>query len=92
MRHVDIKVIERSFHRNGISGEPFEVFLLDDRKNGRMVAIRFSDHPDAVAVLNVDMLAKGDISFGSNSWRGDVYNDAIRKALFDAKLAAGSGT
>ena len=80
-----IKIVERSYHRNGICGEPFEVFLLNDADNGRMVAVRFPGHDDpAVAVLQVDMLAKGDIAFGSNSWRGDQYDHAISRALENA--------
>jgi len=34
-----------------------------------------------IAVLDVDLLAKGDIEFGSNSWRGDCYEGQIIEAI-----------
>jgi hypothetical protein len=40
----------------------------------------FGEHVfDAVTcrVLDIDLLAAGDIAFGSNSWRGDNYGDAL---------------
>jgi len=47
---------------------------------GRKAAIVF-DEPDYCAVLDVKMLAAGDIAFGSNSWRGDEYEPHLRKAI-----------
>ena len=34
-----------------------------------------STQPHHCAVLDVDKLAQGDIAFGSNSWRGDNFED-----------------
>lgn len=34
-------------------------------------------------VLDVDMAASGDVSFGHNSWRGDHFEGALRRAITD---------
>ncbi len=75
-------IIEKlDYHRNGISGEGFHVAIIDCPEGGRMVAIRFPDTETSniqCAVLNIDMLAAGNIEFGAgNSWRGDHYAPII---------------
>jgi hypothetical protein len=70
--------IER--HRNGISGAPFDVVLFRDADEGRMLGVVF-DAEYHVAVFNLDKLAQGDIAFGSNSWRGDRYEPALRRLI-----------
>lgn len=86
MRVKRIKVRSIALHRNGVCGEPFHAILFDEDKGvhpddqGRKVAIVF-DEPDYCAVLDVQMLAAGDIAFGSNSWRGDEYERHLRKAI-----------
>ncbi|MGH7172939.1 MAG: hypothetical protein ACRELF_13010 [Gemmataceae bacterium] len=69
-------------HRNGICGAPFDVVLFEDRgpEGSRKVAILF-DEPRYCAVLDIAKLAAGDIAFGSNSWRGDNYESALRQAI-----------
>lgn len=69
-----------AYHRNGISGAPFYVLTFCD-DNGPMVAVCFGTSDDCAtpreirtAVLNRDMLAQGEIGFGTNSWRGDDYH------------------
>lgn len=69
-------------HRNGICGSPFDVIVFRDLDEGRMLAIVFDTEHD-VAVFNLDKLLRGDIAFGSNSWRGDHYEPRLRKALAD---------
>ena len=77
------KVIATAHHRNGISGTPFDVCLFKDKETGEtFVGIMPSDeenHSNAF-VLSVDRLAKGDIAFGSNSWRGDNYAKELKEA------------
>jgi len=77
-----IRVIDFAFHRNGISGAPFHVVLFHDTddENTRKVAILF-DEPQHCAVLDVAKLAEGRIAFGVNSYRGDRFESALRKAL-----------
>lgn len=64
-------------HRNGICGEPFYVALFRDDDGSTKVAITFHNHPAEcrTAVLNVEMLAAGNVTFGENSLRGDLYHD-----------------
>ena len=72
-----MRIISTDHHRNGISGCPFTIHLINEEGDTKVV-IMFDGHPDCVAVLSVDQLAKGDIAFGSNSWRGDVYAAELR--------------
>jgi hypothetical protein len=78
---VRIKVIDRAYHRNGICGAPFHVVLFDDvgDENTRKLGILF-EAPHHCAVLDVTKLAQGSIAFGVNSYRGDVFEDRLRKA------------
>lgn len=47
---------------------------------GRMIGIVF-DEPYHVAVFDRGLLAQDVIAFGRNSFRGDYYEDALRKAV-----------
>jgi hypothetical protein len=51
---------------------------------GRKVAILFGREGEC-AVLDVARLAAGDIAAGSNSWRGDNYEPALRAAVKQLK-------
>tara|TARA_R110002072_G_scaffold303121_1_gene494587 strand:+ start:121842 stop:122108 length:267 start_codon:yes stop_codon:yes gene_type:complete len=77
---LEIETIAR--HRNGICGAPFHVLLFSDigLHHTRKLAIVF-DAPHHVAVLDVARLSRGDIAFVTNSWRGDVYEPHLRKAI-----------
>jgi hypothetical protein len=75
---LHIEQIQR--HRNGICGAPFYVLMFGDPDVGRMVGIVF-EQPHHVAVLHVDKLASGNITFGENSWRGDKYEPYLREAI-----------
>ena len=77
-----LKVIEMARHRNGVGGAPFDVVLFEDggEDGSRKVAIVF-DEPGQCAVLDAGKLAEGDIRFGENSWRGDVYEGALREVI-----------
>ena len=72
-------IVDTASHRNGVGGIPFRVAIVDDGES-RKVVILFPERY-ACAVLDIAKLAAGDIVFGSNSWRGDVYDDAIRTKL-----------
>ena len=76
-----------AYHRNGVSGAGFSIVLFkddvdEDSKGHRFVGIVF-DEPGCVAVLDVDMLADGDLEFArGNSWRGsDYWGDKLRAAI-----------
>ena len=86
MRLAEIEAA--AYHRNGISGagfyvgivgasvegeDPhpflvvgFPVFNEDGEEDG------FGDEPQ-VAAFDLELLAKHDVEFGSNSWRGDHF-------------------
>lgn len=82
-RDVNITIVAASFHRNGVGGVGFTAILFDEAEQGRMIASLF-DEPGYCAVYNVDELAKGNVLFAQgNSWRGDVYENALRPALKD---------
>jgi hypothetical protein len=79
---MNLKILNFATHRNGLTGAPFAVVLFEDQgeEGSRKVAILF-DAPFHCAVLDVDKLTKGDIAFGSNSWRGDRFEESLRKAI-----------
>lgn len=78
--HVNIRqVISLVRHRNGICGAPFNVILFDDGES-RKIGIVF-DAPHHCAVLDLAKLAAGDIAFGSNSYRGDSFEPALRRII-----------
>ncbi len=74
-----LTLIDVAYHRNGICGAPFTVTLFDDGES-RKAALLF-DAPYHCAVLDVAKLASGDITFGSNSYRGDVYEQTLRRLI-----------
>jgi len=93
---MNLIIEEIAHHRNGVSGESFDVIKFVCPENGNMIGIVFDlnwihDHKTQtarqqtwngrVAVLNRDLLAEGNIRFGENSWRGDHYEQDLRDAI-----------
>lgn len=84
---IHAKNFKHESHRNGISGEAFEVAIFTDGEGRRMLAVDFGKDADeklgavAVAVFDLGKLAEEDILFGSNSWRGDEYAKSLRTML-----------
>jgi hypothetical protein len=87
---TELTVLAKSHHRNGVCGDPFDVYIFKDKEAGIMVGIDFGK--SAFAMLNIEKLAAGDIAFGSNSWRGDRFADDVREAAkdIDDSFAPGS--
>lgn len=82
---LKLTVVDASWHRNGIGGAGFYAVLFDEAEHGRMIASLF-DEAGYCAVYKIDELSKGNIAFArGNSWRGDVYEEALRP-LVDAFL------
>jgi len=79
---MKLKIIDFDHHRNGVAGAPFAVVLFEDNgpQGSRKVAILF-EQENHCAVLDVAKLAAGHIAFGSNSWRGDTFEQSLRKAI-----------
>ena len=77
-----LKVIAIAGHRNGVGGWPFDVVLLEDGgEHGSLKVGIVFEEPGQCAVLDVGKLAEGNVRFGENSWRGDVYEWALREAI-----------
>ena len=83
-----IRITDWAYHRKGISGAPFHVFLFDDigDENTRKVGILF-EAPHHCAVFDVTKLSEGGIAFGLNSYRGDMFEESLRAALNFPKLS-----
>ncbi len=82
-------IIAIASHRNGVCRAPFDVVLF--REGGsRKLGILFEAEAHC-AVLDVALLAAGDIAFGSNSWRGDDYEPGLRKAVRSPLRREGEG-
>jgi hypothetical protein len=78
---MKLKITAAAYHRNGVAGAGFDVVLFKvAREQSRNVAI-FVNAPGHCAVLDVPLLAAGDIKFGSNSWRGDDFEPHLRAAI-----------
>jgi hypothetical protein len=79
---MKLTILAIDFHRNGIGGAPFNVVLFKDTgpEASRKLAILF-EREDHCAVLDIAKLAAGDIAFGSNAWRADVYEPSLRRAI-----------
>lgn len=81
MKLSNIKV---AYHRNGICGTPFHVATFTMKEDGdtrHMVGIVFPESGEC-AVLDIDQLTVDNIEFANgNSWRGDHYEDDLRKAI-----------
>jgi hypothetical protein len=73
------KIIAIARHRNGVQGAPFDAVLFRDGTGLKLGILFEAEHH--CSVLDVAMLAAGDIAFGSNSWRGDDYEPGLRKAV-----------
>jgi hypothetical protein len=89
---MKIKVTDIDYHRNGISGAPFYAVTFnwkDDKATRHMVAAVFRG-PGQVAVLDAGMASKGNVTFGSNSWRGDHFEASLRLAIEEYEKEATS--
>jgi hypothetical protein len=77
-----IRVLNIDYHRNGVGGAPFHAIVFRDfgEEASVKVGIVF-DAPAHVAVLDIAKLVDCDVEFGSNSWRGDHYEAALRRAI-----------
>ena len=88
-----MKISKIDYHRNGICGEGFHVGIIQDDDGSDKLFIHFANYDDEgylkkdgpvrTAILDVDLVAKREIAFCVNSWRGDHYNDMIQDALIE---------
>jgi hypothetical protein len=79
----NLQIIDAADHRNGVGGMPFKVALVDDPSCGDTKLVVMFEEQYYTAVLSLDKLIENeDIGFGSNSYRGDQYDDALWDELF----------
>ena len=78
----NLQIIDADYHRNGVAGIPFNVALVDDPDEGDVKVVIMFEEQYYTAVLSLDKLINEDIKFGSNSHRGDKYDDALRGELY----------
>jgi hypothetical protein len=80
-----VKILDASFHRNGIGGLGFCAVIFeyveDGETRGPMIASLF-DERGACAVYSIEELQKRNITFAcGNSWHGDQFEEKLRPAL-----------
>jgi hypothetical protein len=78
---ANFELVKMDYHRNGIGGVGFHVAIfIDHRLNDmKMLGIQFDNDKECYcAVFSLALLAKENIDFGTNSWRGDNYEDLMR--------------
>jgi hypothetical protein len=90
---MKLTILNIDYHRNGICGAPFHAIVFRDTgpEGSAKLGIVF-DEPRHCAVLDIAKLADCDIEFGSNSWRGDRYELALRRAIADGEKTIESRT
>ena len=72
-------IVNLARHRNGICGAPFYVVLFNESESYKLgIVFDLSYH---VAILDVGRLTCGNITFGENSYRGDLYEAPLRAAI-----------
>lgn len=77
---MKLDIITQDFHRNGVSGAPFNVYLADDEDGDIKLIVAFAEKENT-AVFSLERLSRGDVHFFSNSWRGDIYRAALDERL-----------
>jgi hypothetical protein len=79
-----LQILDLAYHRNGVAGLPFKVALVDDATCGDVKLVIMFEQEGYTAVLSVDKLHEDeDITFASNSWRGDQYEAALRPEMWN---------
>ena len=78
-----LQIVDADYHRNGTAGLPFKVAVVDDANESDMKLVIMFEAEGHTAVLSLNKLMEEDISFGSNSYRGDLYEEALRAELWD---------
>ena len=82
----NLQIVNADTHRNGVGGQPFKVALVDDPNDGDTKLVIMFAERYYTAVLSLDKLIQNeDIAFGSNSYRGDIFDDELRPELWDSE-------
>ena len=86
MSRTPIKVTSVASHRNGSAGIPFYVVLFDIKVREVGIEVRHmvatvSYDTSFISVLDADLAARGEITFGVNSWSGQEYELQLVDAI-----------
>lgn len=82
-KRMNLQITDTDFHRNGVGGMPFMVAIVDDATEGDTKLVIMFEERGYTAVLSLDKLIQSeDITFGSNSWRGDHYEAELRDLMW----------
>jgi len=85
----NLQIVNAAHHRNGVAGVPFQVALVDDPNDGDTKLVIMFEQQYFTAVLSLDKLIQNeDIDFGSNSHRGDRFDDELRAELWPVEEPA----
>lgn len=79
-----IRILEVAYHRNGCVAEPFYAVRFSDG-GSRLLALVF-ERPDRVVVID-PIKAADTVAPERNSWRGDIYEADLRKAIMRFEAA-----
>ena len=80
------RIVDVSYHRNGISGNGFHavLFIGAEKDSDSLMVASVLDEPGNVSVFRVDYLsvpAVGVKFAHGNSWRGDRFEPELRAAI-----------
>lgn len=81
-----LKIVEVAHHRNGCEGESFHAVRFTDA--GLLLLGLVFKQPRRIVVID-PLAAAETVAAGANSWRGDLYEAALRDAIaaFEAARA-----
>jgi len=82
MDNIVKKIIDASYHRNGICGAGFWAILFESTETKDMMIASLFDESGYCAIYSVAQLVEKNIKFArDNSWRGDRFEDELRPML-----------
>lgn len=85
-RMENIEVVQKSFHPNNRAA-PFFAAIVSSEADGELKLVIMFDEQDYTAVLSLDaLLDDDDISATTHKSRGDIYDDALRDALWYSEV------
>jgi hypothetical protein len=84
----NLTIVDSAYHRNGVGGNPFRIAVVKDDSDLDYKLVIMFDEQYSTAVVSLDkLLHQQTIAFGDNSYRGDMFDDALRGKLFSSVQA-----
>lgn len=82
----NIEIVHKSFHPNNRAA-PFFAAIVSSEEEGELKLVVMFDEQDYTAVLSLDaLLEDDDISAATHKSKGDIYDDALREALWYSEV------